>query len=161
MQKLSSLQNKSTCIAHRVWMITIVVVLSLCSTNIYAQNPGVTVGDTTTPGGASMLNVNPMPNGPGLSVGDDAHIAVPAPPNGASIQGDLLIGTTNLGNAKVIIDGTGKLVALEVQGTFYFIQSDKGFIQKSLDGKCWLLVPEPQPDGLTAVPKYYLITCPY
>ncbi len=98
---------------------------------------------------------------PGLSVGDAAHIAVPAPPNGASIQGDLLIGTTSLGNAKAIIDGTGKLVALEVQGTFYFIQLDKGPIQKTLDGKCWLLVPEPQPDGLTALPKYYLVTCPY
>jgi hypothetical protein len=141
-----------------MWMIIFMVVLSLCSTQIFAQ--GVTVGDTVNPGG-SMLNVKPTPNGPGLSVGDAAHIAVPAPPNGASIQGDLLIGTTSLGNAKAIIDGTGKLVALEVQGTFYFIQLDKGPIQKTLDGKCWLLVPEPQPDGLTALPKYYLVTCPY
>ena len=155
MKQLLNPKRKKSLRSTHVLIAIVMVVLSCASTQIYAQAPGATVGDTAQ-SGASTLNTKGN-----FSVGDSAHIAVPAPANGASIQGDLLIGTTNLGNAKVIIDGTGKLVALEVQGTFYFIQQDQGPIQKTLDGKCWLLLPEPQPDGKTAIPKYYLVTCPY
>ncbi len=156
MRKLNPFQNKSTCIAHRVWMI-IVVVLSLCSTQIFAQ--GVTVGSTTDTG-ASMLNVKPIPNGPGLSVGDAAHIDIPAPPNGAAIQGQLLVGTTTVGDVKVFIDGTGHIVALQIQGGMYLTQPDKSFILTGASGNCWLLGVEEQMDGLTAIPKCWKVTCP-
>lgn len=148
-------QNKPTSIVHRVWMVIVVVLL--CSTQIFAQ--GVTVGDTTTPGG-SMLNVKPTTNGPGLSVGDATHIAIPAPPNGASIQGQLLVGTTTISDVKVIIDGTGHILAVLVEGKMYFSNPDKGITLTGLSGNCWQLGVEEQMDGLTAIPKLYKVTCP-
>jgi hypothetical protein len=85
------------CIVHHMWMIIFMVVLSLCSTQIFAQ--GVTVGDTSTSGN-SMLNVNGN-----LAVGS-SYYTTAAPANGMIVEGNVGIGTSSPGSFRLNVAGT-------------------------------------------------------